>query len=107
MVAGLADVEDGIIVGSLSAGRQHSGYTTFEGGNLGCYGIVGGVLQAGIEISAVFQVEEAGHLFTCLIFEGCTLVDGEYAGFSFLGRPAGLYTQGFGFESLGHNQIFV
>lgn len=105
MVSCLADIENGIEVGCLSAGCQHSGHTTFEGGNLGGYCIVRRVLQAGIEIAAVFKVEQACHLFAGIIFESCTLIDGEYTGLALFRSPSGLYAQRLRLELLCHNVI--
>ena len=105
MVSCLADIENGIEVGCLTAGSQHSGYTTFEGGNLGGYCIVRRVLQAGIEIAAVFKVEQACHLFAGIIFESCTLIDGEYTGLALFRSPSGLYAQRLRLELLCHNVI--
>ena len=95
MVTSLADVEYGVEIGRLAAAGQHGPYTTFQGCNLGCHGIVGGVLQTGIEIAVILQVEEAGHLFAGFIFKGCALVNGQNARFSFLGIPTGLYAERF------------
>ena len=88
VVAGFTDVVDGIEVGCLSRGGQHGTHAAFECGNLGCHGVVGRVLQTGIEIAVLFQVEEACHLFAAAIFEGGALVDGEYTRLSVLGCPS-------------------
>ena len=98
MVAGLADIEHGVETGGLSAGGEHGGYTAFELSNLGGYGIVGGVLQTGVEIPAVLEVEQTRHLFAVVVFEGGALVDGEHTGLAFLGLPAGLHAKGGGFH---------
>ena len=105
MVSCLADIENGIEVGCLTAGSQHSGYTTFEGGNLSGNSVVRRVLQAGVEVTAVFQIEEACHLLAGIIFESGTLVDGQHAWFALFRRPSCLYAQGFGLELFCHNDI--
>ena len=107
MVARLADVEHGIEVGGLSAGSQHGAYATFQCGNLGGHGVVRGILEAGVEVTAVFQVEEAGHLLARVIFESGALIDREHARLALLGRPSGLYADGFRIQLFGHNSMFV
>ena len=75
MVACLTDIEYGIEIGCLSRRRQHGAYASFQFGYLGCYGIVCGVLQSGIEISRVFQVEQTSHLFAVIVFKSSTLIN--------------------------------
>ena len=91
VVASLTDVEDGVEVGSLSAGGEHSAHATFKCRNLTCHGIVGGVLQTGVEIAFLLQVEEHGHLLRIIIFERRTLNNGQHAGVAVLGLPSCLY----------------
>ena len=93
MVACLTDIKNSVEVGRLSAGCQHGGHTTFEGGYLGGNGVVRRVLQAGVEVAVLFKVEKACHLLAGFILEGCTLVDGEHAGFTLLWSPSGLYAE--------------
>ena len=102
MVAGLTDVEDGIEIGSLSAAGEHCAHTALERGNLAGHGIVGGVLQTGIEIAFLLQVEEHGHLLRIIIFERRTLNNGQHAGVAVLGLPSCLYAKGGGSEILFH-----
>ena len=77
MVAGLANVEDGVEVGSLSAGRKHASHASFQCCYLGSHGIVGRILQACIEVTLFLQVEKLGHLVGIVVFEGCALYDGQ------------------------------
>ena len=105
MVAGFTDVEHCIEVGSLTGRSQHGTYSSFEGCNLGCYGIIGRILQAGIEIAAVFQIEQAGHLFAGVIFKGCTLINGQDARFAFLRSPSCLYAECLFAKFIIHNAI--
>ena len=70
MVASLTDIEDGIEVGSLSAAGQHSPHATLQRGNLGGDGVVGGILQTGIEVALLLQVEELRHLVGIVVFKG-------------------------------------
>ena len=95
MVTCLANVEQGIEVGCLSGSRQHRAYAPFQSGDLGCDSIVCRVLQAGVEISAFFEVEEFGHLFAGVILECRTLIDGQDARFSLFRLPASLHAEGF------------
>ena len=97
MVASLADVEHGVEVGSLTRGGQYGAYTAFEGCNLGGYSIVGGVLQTGVEVAFLLQVEEVGHLLGIVILERGALVDGEHTRLAILGLPACLYAERGGF----------
>ena len=94
VAACLTDIEDGIEIGSLSAGCQHAAYTAFKGGYLLCNGIVGGVCKTCIEISVVLQVKQACHLVACLITERGALVDGELLGLAFLGFPSAVDADG-------------
>ena len=93
MVASLADVEDGVEVGSLSAGGEHRPYSTLEGSNLRSHSVVGGVLQTGIEIALFLQVEEIGHFLGVIILKRGALIDGEHACFAVFRLPATLYTE--------------
>ena len=107
MIACLADVEDGIEIRCLSARCQHGGYTAFEGGYLGGNGIVRRILQTGVEVTAVFEVEQTRHLLAGIVFESCTLINGEYAGFSLFRSPPCLYAQCLRLELLCHNAICI
>ena len=98
MVACLADVEDGVEVGCLTAGGQHGTHTAFQGGYLAGHRIVRGVGQSGIEITLVFEVEEACHLLACLVAECGTLVDGQLLWFALFGFPSTLYADGLKFS---------
>ena len=97
MVASLTDIEYGIEIGCLSGGSQHGAYAAFQCGDLGCNSIVCRVLQAGVEISAFFEVEKSGHLFAGVILECRALIDGQDARFSLFGLPAALYAECFRF----------
>ena len=106
MVARLADVEHGIEVGSLARRGQHGAHTAFQLGDFAGHGVVRGVLQAGIEIARVFQVEEPGHLVAVVVFECCALVDGEHARLTVLRSPSRLYADGFLSQFLFHFSLF-
>ena len=102
VVAGLTDVEDGIEVGCLTRRGQHSAHTAFEGGNLRGHRVVGGILQASVEVALLLQVEEVGHFFRVVILERGALDDGEHARFAVLGLPACLYAERGAFHFLCH-----
>ena len=74
MLSGLADVEAGKEVCCLAGGGEHSGNTAFHCREPCCYVVVCGVLQAGVEVSCFFQVEQAAHLVACGVFE-CRALD--------------------------------
>ena len=102
VVASLADVEQSIEVGSLSAGREHSAHTPFESSNLAGHSIVGGILQAGVEIAFFLQIEEVGHLLGVIILERGALIDGEHACLSVFRFPASLHAKRGGFQFFLH-----
>ena len=82
MVAGLADVEDGVEVGSLARRGEHGAHAPLQCADFLGHGIVGGILQSGIEVALLLQVEEQCHLVAVLIFEGGALNNGEFDGFA-------------------------
>ena len=96
VAARLTDVIQGIKIGRLARRGKHGAHAAFERGNLGRHGVRRGVLQAGIEISALFEVKQAGHLLAGAVFESRALIDGKHARFAVLGRPSGLHAQGAG-----------
>ena len=95
VVASLTDIEDGIEVCSLSAARQHSSDTTFQGSNLLCNSVVRGICKTSIEVSGVLEVEQTSHLVACLIAESCALINGKLLRFAFLGLPSAVDADGF------------
>ena len=76
VVASLADIEHSVEVSCLTARCEHSTYTAFECADLSCYRIVGGILQAGIEIALLLQVEQLCHLLRVVVLKRGTLDDG-------------------------------
>lgn len=97
VVACLADVEHGVEVGGLAGGGEYASYTALELVNLVGYGVVGGVLEAGVEVARGFEVEEVGHVLGGVVFEGSALDDGEDAALAILGLPSALHADGSGF----------
>ena len=102
VVARLADVEHGVEVGRLPRGGQDGPHAPFQPCDFVGHGVAGGVLQAGIEIARVFQVEEPGHLVAVVVFEGGALVDGEHARLAVLRGPSALHADGFPSHFLFH-----
>ena len=87
--------------------KAPKGYTAFEGGYFGGNGIVRRILQTGVKVTAVFEVEQTRHLLAGIVFESCTLINGEYAGFSLFRSPPCLYAQCLRLELLCHNAICI
>ena len=106
MVTAGGNIENGVEGGRLAGGEQHGSGASLQGADLGRHGVVGGVLEAGIEIAAFLQIEQFSHLLARLILECRALIDREDTGFSFLGLPTGLYAQGFRFEFVIHIGCF-
>ena len=94
VVAGRTDVEHGIERSGLARRGQHAGYAAFERSDLRRYRIVGRVLQPGIEVAALFQIEQPGHLFARLVFERGALINRQHAGLAFFGSPSRLNAKG-------------
>ena len=93
MSAGLADIEAGEEVGSLSGRGEHGRNATLKRRNSRCHHIIGRVLKPRIEISRFFKVEEPGHLLTVLIFERSTLNDWNLSRLSLSRTIAGLHAE--------------
>ena len=98
MVARAADVEQGVEVGGLSAAGEHGAHTALQGSNLAGHGVVGRVLQTGIEIALLLQVEEVGHFFGVVILESGALIDGQHPCLSIFWLPSSLNAEGCRFQ---------
>ena len=98
MVASFTDVEDSVEVCCLTRACKYCTYTAFECCNLLCNSIVGWVCQTGLEIAAVLQIEQAGHLLAGVVFERGTLIYRQDSRFSLGRMPAFLDTDGFFLE---------
>ena len=85
MVAGFADVKDGIEIGCLSGGGEERGHAAFQSRDFGRYGIAGGILQPCVEISFCLQVKKLAHFVGGVVFEGSALHNRKRTGFA-LGR---------------------
>ena len=105
MVAGFADVEECIEVGSLTARCQHSAYASFQGGNLLGHRIVGGILQTGVEIAFFLEVKQLCHLVRVVVLKRGRLDDRQLYRFSVLGLVACLYAERALSQFLFHNRF--
>ena len=102
MSSGLADVEYGVEVCSLSAGSQHCPHASLKLGNLCRNRIVGGVGKPGVEIAVLLQVEKESHLFTVVVLESGALDDRQFDRLAVTGFIASLHAQGSGLELVVH-----
>ena len=105
MVPTAGDVEDGVEVGRLSGGQEHGRGAPLQGADLGRHHVVGGVLQAGVEVAAGLQVEQLAHLLAGLIAEGGGLDDGDVPGLPVAGAVARVEAVG-GDLIIGHGNSF-
>ena len=99
VVAGFANVENGVEVRSLTGAREHGCDTAFESGDLVGDGVVSRVLQTGVEVAGSLQVEQVGHVVGRFVLERGALVDGENARFAVFRLPTALNAKSF---DLGH-----
>ena len=104
VIATGGDVEHGIEGGRLTGGGQHSGGTALHLADLGRHRVVGGVLQAGVEIAGGFQVKQFAHILAGGVFEGGGLDHRDLAGLAVARGIAALYAFGFDFvvAHIGH-----
>ena len=93
MVTSLADVEHSVKVGSLSAACQYGAHATLELRNLLRHYVIGGVLQASIEITLLLEVEEHRHLLRVVILECGALDDGRLDRLTVLCLISSVYTK--------------
>ena len=76
MVPGAGDVEHREEIGGLARRREDGTHAALQVVDLGRHGVYRGVLQTGVEVAALFQVEELAHLVRRFIFKGSALNDG-------------------------------
>ncbi|MPM86765.1 hypothetical protein SDC9_133857 [bioreactor metagenome] len=100
VVARFADVEDREKVRSLAGRGQHRSHAALQGADLGSDGVVGRVLQTGIEISLRLKVEQSPHIVAGVIFKSCALVDRQLAGHAVSGGIS--FVQALRFHALFH-----
>ena len=102
MVSRLTDVEHGVMVGRLSGGSEHGSHAALQLADLLRHAVVGGILQSGVEIAFLLQIEQPAHLLGGLIFKGRALINGKHARLPVLRLPAGLNAYGFLFVWFFH-----
>ena len=96
VVAAGGDIEYCQEVGCLTGGGQHSGAAAFQGADLFCHSIAGGIGQPGVEVAVGFQIKELAHVFGSVILEGGALNDGNLPGLAVAGSVACLDAESFG-----------
>ena len=85
------DVEQREEVRRLAGARQHASGTALELGDLCRNGVVGGVLQTGVEISRLLEVEQTTHVLGRIVLPRRRLVDGDLTGLTVAGTIAALH----------------
>ena len=94
VVARLAEVEQGEEVRGLAAAGEHGGGAALQLADLLGHQVAGGILQAGIEVTVSFQVEQLAHVLAGGVLEGGGLDDGDLAGFAVAGGVTALHADG-------------
>ena len=94
VVAALADVEEREERGRLARGRQHGRRAALQLADLLRDRVVGGVLQAGVEVAVLLKVEQAPHVLRGVVLEGGGLHDGQLPGLAVPGNVAALHARG-------------
>lgn len=94
MVTGLANVEHGVEVGGLARRGEDAARAALQLVDFGRHGVVGRVLESGVEIALGLEVEEVGHGLAAVIFEGGALDDGQHSALAVLGFPSALDADG-------------
>ena len=64
------NVKDGVKGSRLTGGGQHGRGSPLQGADLGRHVVIRGVLEAGVEVAALLQVEEGSHLLAGGVAEG-------------------------------------
>ncbi len=110
MVAAGGNVEDRVEVGRLAGRGQHAGGAALHRRDFGGDIVVGGVLEAGVEVAGGLEVKELAHLLAGGVGEGGRLDDRDLAGLARLRGITGMEGRGFNFHynyslSLGRFQM--
>lgn len=90
MVAAAAYVEQGEEIRGLTAACEHGGGSAFKLRDLGGYMVVGGILEACVEIPACLKVKKLTHILACVVFECGALYYRNLTGFSVAGSISAL-----------------
>ena len=105
VVSRAGDVEDGEEVRRLAGARQHGGGTALEFGDLCGHVVVRWVLQAGVEVTRLLEIEQAAHMLGGVVLPRGGLVDRHLAGLSVPGTVAALHAGRS--DMLGHGLSFA
>ena len=92
MAARLTDIEHRIIVSGLAGGCEHGRHAALQLADLLRNTVIGGVLEPGVKIAVLLQIEKASHLLGGIVFISGCLIDGKDPGFPVSGLPARLDT---------------
>ena len=81
-------MNNGEEVGRLAGRGEHGGGAALQLADLGGHIVVGGVLEAGVEVAVGLQVKELTHVLAGGVFERGGLDDGDLPGLSVAGGVA-------------------
>ena len=95
VISRLTDIEHRVVICRLTGRSQHGCNAALQLADLLCHAVVGRILQPGIEIAFLLQIEQSAHLLGRLVFKGRALINGKYARLPVLRLPAGLNAYGF------------
>ncbi len=100
VVARPRDVEHGEEIGRLAGRRQHGGGAALELGDLRRHRVIGGVLQARVEIARLLKIEQLAHVLARVVLPRRVLIDGNLARLGIARAIPALHADGF--YGLGH-----
>ena len=92
VVACLTDVGNSKHRCRLAGRCEHGCHAALQIADFLCYDVVRRVLQTGIEISLLLQIEQFSHFLAGCIFECCALVNRKYTRLTVFRLPSSLYT---------------
>ena len=91
----LRDIEHGEEIGRLAGRRQHGSGAALELGDLRRHRVVGGVLQARVEIARLLKIEQLAHMLARVVLPRRVLIDGNLARLGIARAIAALHADGF------------
>ena len=94
MVARIADVEQREEVRRLAGRGQHRGRAALHLADLRRHRIIRRILQAGVEVAGLRQIEQTAHLLAGRVLEGRRLDDRRGAGLAVARLVAALHARG-------------
>ncbi len=90
MVPRLTNIKYCIIIRCLSRRGKHGCHAALQFADFLCHRVIGRVLEPGIKVPAVFQVEQSAHLVAGIILKCRALVNRQDPWLPFLWAPARL-----------------